>query len=79
MIYKVGDHCLKCDGIAENGKDVEETDALLNSSLLEHQPHKRGHGRHTGLGKSWYLVTMLRKKSVSDMAEPSSDKWEVRP
>ena len=65
MIDKVGDQRLERDRIAENGEYVEEIDALLNGSLLENQSHER---ERTGLGKSGYLVTILSKRSTSDMA-----------
>lgn len=38
MVNKVGDQCLERDRITENGKDVEEIDALVQ---LENQEHEK--------------------------------------
>ena len=66
VIDKVGDQRLERDGIAKNGEYVEKIDTLFNGSILENQSHERG---RTGLGKSGYLVTILCKRSMSDMAD----------
>lgn len=65
MMDKVGDQRLERDGIAENGEYVEEIDALLSGSMVDCTTEKE---RRTGLGKSGYMVTILCRKSTSDMA-----------
>lgn len=53
MINKVGDQRLKCNGIAENGEDVKEGDALLKGSILENQSRERNVRRTYRLGEIW--------------------------
>ena len=66
MVDKVGDQRLENDRITKKGEDVEEDDALVNVNTAENEQDARG---HAGFGKSVYFGTILRKRSMSDMAE----------